>query len=415
MYMNSYQYLNNKETRLLIFLFLFSFVVRVPVVLIYGDTALEHEWKVLVNNLVDYGKLSLSYRGPYWIKFGDFFAPSVLMPPLYVFYLYFFKLLNFKEEIYILIILFSQILLSSFSVIIFYKINKFLFSNRISLIGSLIFSLFPLHIYACGQISSIILQSFLTIIFFYFFLKINKKKSFYNIVFFSLTAGLLILLRGEFIAVFILTILYMLIFLKIRKKSILIILILTIFVISPYLIRNILVLDTITITKSLGFNLWRGNHPNTTIEGNSNYEYDEDLKNQINQIEKNKYYAIEVDKVFLNKSLENIKNDPMKYFHLYIKKFLSFIFIDTKSTHPIYHHPLNYLPALLIGITSVLGILKTNKESYLINFFILYFFAYVSIMSAFFILPRYKLSIIALQIIFSNILFSYIINFLKKK
>ena len=413
--MNSYQYLNNKETRLLIFLFLFSFVVRVPVVLIYGDTALEHEWKVLVTNLVDYGKLSLSYRGPFFIKFDDFFVPSVLMPPLYVFYLYFFKLFNFHEEIYILIILFSQILLSSFSVIIFYKINKFFFSNRISLIGCLIFSFFPLHIYACGQISSIILQSFLTITFFYFFLKISKKKNFYNIGFFSLAAGLLILLRGEFIALFILTILYMLIFLKIRTKSILIILILTIFVISPYLIRNIIVLDTITITKSLGFNLWRGNHPNTSVDGNSNYEYDDDLKIQINQIEKNKYYEIEVDKVFLNKSLENIKNDPMKYFHFYIKKFLSFIFIDIKSAHPIYYHPLNYFPALLIGITSVLGILKADKKSYLINFFILFFIAQVSIVSVFFILPRYKLAIIALQIFFSNILFNYMANFFKKK
>ena len=407
MYLNNYQHLKNKETYLLFFLFLFSFLIRIPVIFIFGDTRLDNEWGIIVNNLTDYGKFSL-------VNFGDFFVPSLFMPPLYAFYLYFFKIFHFNNEIYIQVVLFSQIILSSFSVVIFYNINKFFFSNNICILGTLIFSLFPLHIYACAQISSIILQSFLTITFFYFFLKIVKKNNFFNVCFLSLASGLLILLRGEFIALFLLSILYLALFIKVNLKSILIIILLTFVVISPYLMRNIIVLDTITITKSIGFNLWKGNNPQTDVEG-KNYIYgsifdqeDLDLREQINKVPEDKYYEINLDKVFLSEGIKNINNDPIKYFGLYLKKILSFLFIDLNSSNPYYYHPLHYLPVLFISITSIIGIILSKKNSYQINFLILFFIVNIAIVSVFFILPRYKLAIIPLQIIFSNIFFEYI-------
>ena len=407
MYLTNYQHLKNKETYLLFFLFLFSFLIRIPVIFIFGDTRLDNEWGIIVNNLTDYGKFSL-------VNFGDFFVPSLFMPPLYAFYLYFFKIFHFNNEIYIQVVLFSQIILSSFSVVIFYNINKFFFSNNICILGTLIFSLFPLHIYACAQISSIILQSFLMITFFYFFLKTMKKNNFYNICFLSLASGLLILLRGEFIALFLLSILYLALFIKINLKSILIIILLTFVVISPYLMRNIIVLDTITITKSIGFNLWKGNNPQTDVEG-KNYIYgsifdqeDLDLREQINKVPEDKYYEINLDKVFLSEGIKNINNDPIKYFGLYLKKILSFLFIDLNSSNPYYYHPLHYLPVLFISITSIIGIILSKKNSYQMNFLILFFIINVAIVSVFFILPRYKLAILPLQIIFSNIFFEYI-------
>ena len=207
MYLNNYQILKNKETYLLIFLFLFSLLIRIPVIFIFGDTDLENEWQIIVNNLTNYGKLSIT-------NFGDFFVPNLFVPPLYVFYLYFFKVFNFSNELYIQVVLFSQTILSSFSVVIFYIINRSFFSNKISILGTLIFSLFPLHVYACTQVSSVILQVFLITVFLYFFFKKLKKNNFFNICFLSLSSGLLILLRGEFIALFVLSILYLVLFLK---------------------------------------------------------------------------------------------------------------------------------------------------------------------------------------------------------
>ncbi len=418
MHLSNYQYLKNKETHLLIFLFLFSFLIRIPPIFILGDTSLENEWEFLVNHLIDYKKLysvfpsvinsSLLYPSLPELNFGDFFVPNVFMPPLYAFYLYFFKVFNFSNEIYILVVLFSQSILSSFSVVIFYFISKLFFSNKINIFGTLIFSLFPLHIYACSQISSAILQSFLLVVFFYFFFKTVRKNNFFNICFLSLASGLLILLRGEFIAFFLLSILYMTLFLKMNLKSIIMVIFLTIAVVSPYLMRNLMLVDTMTITKSIGYNLWKGNNPNATVEGYFNIDLN--LMEQINKIPKDKYFDINADKIFQNEGLKNIKNNPTRYLGLYLKKILSFVFIDINSSYPNYYHPLHYLPVLLIGITSILGIILYNKNSHQINFLILYFIANITIVSVFFILPRYSLAILPLQIIFSNVFIEYIKN-----
>ena len=405
MYLENYQHLKNKETYLLITFFLFSFFIRIPIIFIFGDPDLEHEWYNLVNNLHNHGKLSL-------VNFGDFFVPNLFMPPLYAYYLYFFKIFNLSNEIYIYLVLFSQVALSSFSVVVFYLINKFFFSSKISIFGTLIFSIFPLHIYACSQISSAILQSFLTVMFIYFFFQILKKNSFFNICFLSLVSGLLMLLRGEFIVLFILSIFYLTFFFKMNLKSILIILFFTIIVISPYVARNIMIFDTVTITKSIGWNLWKGNNAKASVEGSS--AYDANISKRIKNVPKDKYYDINVDNIFLDEALKNIGNDFKKYFILYLKKFLSYIFIDFNSSYPNYYHPLHYLPFLFLGITSIFGIVTSNKKSYEINFLILFFIVNLAIVSSFFVLPRYKLAILPLQIIFTNILIVYIKNFFLK-
>ena len=57
MYLKKLLYAKYNEKYLLIILFLFSFFIRIPSIFIFGDTNLEMEWKVLVQYLVDYGRL----------------------------------------------------------------------------------------------------------------------------------------------------------------------------------------------------------------------------------------------------------------------------------------------------------------------------------------------------------------------
>ena len=92
MHLNYFEYLKNKETFLLIFLFTFSFLIRVPSVIIFGDTALENEWRLLVGFLTEYGSLysilpklvdaSLFYSSLPALDLEDLYAPNVFMPPL---------------------------------------------------------------------------------------------------------------------------------------------------------------------------------------------------------------------------------------------------------------------------------------------------------------------------------------------
>ena len=402
MYLNNYQYLKKKESFILIFLILISLFVRIPVILIFGDNHLENEWKTIVENLVRHDQFS--YR-----SFDGYFLPNLYMPPLYSFFLYSFTVFDLEQKNYILLILSTQAFLSSISVIVFYKLNKILFSQTISFFGSLILSFFPLYIYACSQISSASLQVFLSILFIYLFLKFVEKRNILLILSISSVSGLLILLRGEFIAIFILSLVYAFLFFKIPLKKILLIILITLVTISPYLIRNIIIFEKITITKSFGYNLWKGNNPNAKVEGSE--LIDTNLQTKINKLPEDKYYQINLDKIFFDQAIKNITSEPTKYLLLSIKRFFSFIFIDIESSNPKYYNPAHYLPVLLIALTSLIGIFLQDKKSYKFNYLILIFLINIFIYSFLFILARYKLAILPLQIIFTNTFLEY----LKKK
>ena len=403
MYLNNYQYLKNKETVKLFLLILFSLLIRIPVILMFGDSNLENEWGVLVNNLIINQTLAFDYLDP---ELDKFLLPNVWMPPLYAYYLYFFSFFNLEQQQYIQLILFSQIFLSLLSVVVFYKINKLFFSQQISCFGSLLFSLFPLYLYACGQISSVTLQVFLAILFLYFIFQFIKKRNFLSIFLLSFIGGLSILLRGEFVLILLISFLYLFFYFKITIKNISLMILIILITISPYLIRNIVVIDTITITKSLGYNLWKGNNPSSLVEGG--VIIDENLKKEINNIPKDKFYGINFNKVFLDRATENIINEPIRYLTLFTKKFMSFLFIDIHSSRQNYYEPSHYLPVLLLAITSLIGIVLSDKKSNKLNYLILIYFVNIIIFSCFFILPRYKLFLFPFQIIFTNVLIEYI-------
>jgi len=400
MFLDNYHYLKNKEIYISILLFLFSFFSRIPVIILFGDTSLEYEWLYLVSNLIEHGQLV------YQTFDNGFLLPNLWMPPLYAYYLYIFSFFNLENQNYIFLVLVTQIVLASISVIIFYKINKLFFSRKISFFSSLIFSLFPLHLYACSQISSISLQTFLSIFFIYFFLQITNKKDLLSVIYFSITAGLLILLRGEFWFIFLLTLLYLFLFLKIKMKKILLIASISLIITSPYLIRNFLIFEKITVLQSLGYNLWKGNHPlakeNSIVEGVETTN--ENILEQIDALKIDKYYRIKWDGLFLDLAIKNLKEDPPGHLIFYFKKITSYIFINFRSHDPRYWNPLHFIPLLLFGITSLIGIILSDKKSRQLNYLILLFFVIVGIFSTFSIMPRYKLVILPLQIIFTNVL-----------
>jgi hypothetical protein len=267
-------------------------------------------------------------------------------------------------------------------------------------------SLFPLFIYASTQISSITLQVFLTILFFFYFFKLLKKNNITIIFLFSLISGLLILLRGEFILIFALSNLYLFFFFKIKLNKILLILFITLITISPYLFRNVLLFDTVTITKSFGYNLWKGNNPSAKVEGS--VIHNKNLEKKIQNLPNGKFYAFNLDKIYLDEAMQNIKEDPKKYIALFFKKFASIILIDIKSSDPNYYNFFHYFPLLLLGVISLFGIILSNKKSEKFNYLILIYFTTIIIFSFFFVLPRYKLVILPLQLIFANIFFEYI-------
>ena len=171
------------------------------------------------------------------------------------------------------------------------------------------------------------------------------------------------------------------------------------------MVRNVLVFEKVTMMKSFGYNLWKGNHPyalkNSLVVGSE--IVDEDLQKKLDAVPRDKFLRFKFDKLFLDKAIKNIKEKPTEHLILFFRKAISFLLIDFKSSDKSYYSPLHYLPVLIIGITSLIGICLPRKKSKNLNYLILIFFAYVFIFSTVSILPRYKLIIIPIQIIFTNI------------
>ena len=180
------------------------------------------------------------------------------------------------------------------------------------------------------------------------------------------------------------------------------------------MMRNYVHFNQILIVKSLGFNLWKGNNELSLVQGYENFDNYKfrKLKFQLNNLEKNKYYEINRDNIFLNEVAKNLIKNPLRYINLFFKKIFSFYFIDLNSTYPNYYNFFNLFPATTLAILSFCGLFTFfKKKNIKHNYLALYLFSNLMVFSVFFILPRYKLIILPVQIIIAT----YFIIYLLKK
>jgi hypothetical protein len=372
----------------------------------------SNEWGVLVSILEKYHKFGFRIV-------DQEVLPTIFMPPLYPIFLYFIKSLTPNLSAYILTVQLLQTLFSVISTFYILKILSTFFSKKISYIGTWIFILFPANIFAVSQISSITIQILLIILFSYYFIKIIKTEKNKYLFFFSISAALLIFLRGEFFLFYFFTIFFFVV--KKKFKVVIASFMITIFLVSPYLIRNYKIFGIITVTKSAGFNLFKGNNPRSTVEGSPMLNL-EDIKKlspktyeKAIQIKKQDRYDLIIDNLYKEDAVKFILDDPLRYIKLYFLKLFAFIFFDTNSTYPNYYNPFHIIPKVFISITTVIGtILIINKKN-LLSFFSLYYFLNALIFSIFFILPRYSLSLLPIQIILTSILLEKIDKQIKSK
>ena len=199
--LNTKSIFNNQKLLFSLIIF-FTLLLRITIIHLFGDKYLQSEWAVIVSNLSNHGEFSFR-------SFENFYVPNIYMPPLYIWFLYSFKIFNLNYENYVILILYVQAIISSFSLIIFYDIVKNFFSKNLSLLLSIIFCFFPSYLYASSLISSISLYVFLLLIFIYFFLKITISSNFKLHFYLGIVAGLSLLLRGEFIFLFIISLFYL--------------------------------------------------------------------------------------------------------------------------------------------------------------------------------------------------------------
>tara|TARA_B100000579_G_scaffold431739_1_gene447316 strand:+ start:695 stop:1882 length:1188 start_codon:yes stop_codon:yes gene_type:complete len=389
--------MTNTKLHFFIIIF-FSIILRILSIEYFGDKQIDNEWKIILFNLEN--NSLFGYR-----QVQDQIFPNIFMPPLYPLFLYLIKILNPFDTFYLKVILYIQMITSILAIIYLRKILLNFFTNHISNIGTLIFSLFPLFIYGSTQISSISLQVFLIVIYFYFLFRIILKIKFKYLIYFSISSGLLMLLRGEFFIIFLLTLLFIYMVNK-NFNHIIVLFFASLILISPYLVRNYYIFEKVTITKSLGFNLWKGNNLYSLPEGSEKI-YDKNMELKIKEITLDKKYDYNIDEIYKSEAIKNIKAEPTRYLILYLKKLFAFMFIDFDSTYPNYYNFFHIIPKIFISIGSLLGLIFLLREKNILNYFTLYYLFNVCLFSVFFILPRYSLALLPVQI--------FLICFLIKK
>tara|TARA_X000000950_G_scaffold166285_1_gene203142 strand:- start:3959 stop:5179 length:1221 start_codon:yes stop_codon:yes gene_type:complete len=391
---------NSPVKKILLILF-FSLCLRIVAIFFFADTQIDKEWGIMIYNLENYKMLSSR------VVDGSP-VPNLFMPPLYALFLYSIKLIFTDTSLFLNMTIFIQLTLSIVSILLMYFIFLRLFEKKFSLIGTTIYAFFPLNIYAVSQISSITLQMFLINLYLFYFIKIFYEMKKIDLLLFSVISALLILLRGEFF----IFVLFSLFYLLLKKRKLIQIFFTTIFIIlliTPYLYRNYTIFNIFTITKSTGFNLLKGNNPKTKVEGIGLYGAVKvvvpEVKNEIEKLEEKGPIArhdLEKDQILLDQALKFIKQDPKKYFNLYVKKFLSFFFIDINSSYPNYYSLFHIIPKIFLSIGTLMGIiLAFNLKFNLQNYFIIFYLSNIALFSVFFILPRYSLILLPIQLLIS--------------
>jgi hypothetical protein len=382
--------MNNK----LICLIIISIITRIFSIYLFGAKEISNEWGVMVSVMEE--NQMIGFR-----KVEGEVMPNIFMPPLYPIFLFLVKKLFSNLNYYLLTIQFIQLIFSIIGLIYLIKILSNFFSEKISYIGAYIFALFPLNVYAISQISSVTLQILLMIFYIYFFIKCLKISSKKNTILFSLFSACLILLRGEFFVFYFFTLFYF--FLKKKIHLIISSFIITLLLISPYLIRNYLIFEVITVTKSAGFNLFKGNNPLSKAEGipmlDDVEKISKETHEKIKKIKPQDKYDLIIDGLYKEEAIKFIMDNPIRYTQLYIIKLISFIFFDFNSSYPNYYNIFHLLPKIIISISSLIGVFLTLKSKDVLKFFALYYLLNGFLLSIFFILPRYSLALLPIQII----------------
>ena len=369
-------------------LFIFSFL-KVIFAFIYGDHFYEMEWSIIVNNLIE--NFTFSFH-----EIDNQKIPTAYMPPLYAYLIYAIAIFGFSEFVNVKLILFLQCFFSGISIIFFYRILCKFFSEKFSIIFSLIYFMIPINFYSATQISSVSFQISIFIFFLFYYLNAKTYLDFFKLGIFS---SLAMLIRGEFWLLLFILIIFKIINNNIRSKKIIIFLFAIIIVISPTIIRNYLIFNQIVLVKSTGYNLWRGNSEFPNING-ENLETLEIKKKRDELIsilieKKNlKKYEIYLDKMYFDIAKKNIFSDTVNFY----------------SNYPNNFHPLILVPEVIISTFGILGIIF-NILSKKINYeFLIITFYYLALIPIFFVLPRYKLFIFPMYIFFSCYFFTFLSN-----
>lgn len=326
--------------------------------------------------------------------------PTAVLSCGYPLFLFFIYAIFGTEQVFVKLF---QSFIEIFSVIVFFSISKKFFKTKYALLATGLFAFLPSNILFSQTILTEPLFGFLSLVLLNYCLSEKIPR---GIFFIGLIWGYAVLVRASFMLSLILIPIYIFFFRKqlfegysktrLFKaiKSTLLFLCGVILILSPWLIRNKLVIGTFTIATQGGFTFWAGSNPNAT---GTWYHKIEETDERFNIEDE----ALR-DKLFYQEGLRYAVNNPHRFFITGIKK-LGYLFSSERMillyftkdegkarTSTEVYRDINpwiiafvNLPYFTIMILGTFGILSFRKKRFFIYGFtitwILVFFLFVAL------------------------------------
>ncbi len=310
-----------------------------------------------------------------------------------------------------------------------------LFGKKTAVFAALIHAVYPIAIYFESELLVDGLFTFLFELSILCFLNAMKTKATRWYVLTGLILGLAVMTKPTILALVPIYIIWLFIsnrnLIKSFSQSIMLIGSLLI-IILPITVRNLMVAeDFVLISSSGGINFYIGN--NATADGSSAsmpppLGHNWQIKD-INYIAENEtgreLKASEISNFWYNKGIDWITENKISFLKLYVHKlYLCFnnleisnnrdlrIFFDNNPVLKLI--PVNFALILaLVAIALFFLIIKREMNSQ-IQFVLIQIFAYLLLISLFFINARFRLPVVPLMIIFASYGFTYLLNIDKR-
>lgn len=364
-----------------------GFTARILFLIFFTDlNNLEfYEYGAIAQNLHAGNGYSLFYFSGDKIeyKFNPDVKPfaSAYIPPGYVFFLYPFYFIN-DLGIRNLFIIFFQILISIFVILLLYKFTELLFDKKAALTAAFIYALLPEFIVAVNSINIVtFFHGGVLIIFILLNNIIFHQVNYRRWIFIGITFGVFILFRGEELLFLFTVILYFLT--KRLFKPSLIILAVSLITIFPWQLRNMSVFEELVpLSTSFGVNFYRGHNPYAV-----GVWADDEIAAQLKKYKDKANFELKMNQTMFSFGIQSIKQNPARDLLLSIEKIIYLWLFDYNN--PRTFHALYLIPAFALIIFFIIGVYKFfswEKHKYIL-FFLMYF---TFITFIFFTLSRYQ-------------------------
>lgn len=386
--------------RIIVFLFLFSFLIRMSVILLV-DTPIISDFKTMFEASLELVNGTDSYKTmPYFITWGYQMGHVVYQAIL----------LNLINSVTFLKVI--NAIVTSLTVIMIYLIGEELSEKKAAFIISIVYSIFPFPLLLNTVLTNQLLPMLLILIAIYFWMKKKKEKKSTAIII-GILLGISNILRSETIVIIIAFTLYI-IFLLIKKEN------------KKLLIINLclVIISYFTITTSTSFLLKATNISPSGLENNNTaWKFLEglniDTRGQYSDEDAIKY-SYDESKTKQELVLR-IKQDWSKYPILFAKK-VKILWLNSDLSWQLGHienkdqlklyEGINQIFIYFFTLASLLSVITILKKNYkneqimILSILFIYFGVYLFIE----VMPRYAYPLQIFEAILATVTLGYILK-----